>query len=76
MQVFGVHGASPQRPGPPPPQTAGITHVPQSSIPPHLSGMGPQLTFSAWHVVGVHPQRLGMPLAPQVVPGQPPQSMV
>jgi hypothetical protein len=41
-------------------------HVPQKTVPPHSSDIVPQLAPRAAQVVGVHPQRFGTPLPPQV----------
>src|SRR5262249_14675891 len=38
---------------PPPPHVCGAVHVPQTSVPPHPSGMEPQFLPWALHVVGV-----------------------
>jgi hypothetical protein len=54
VQAFGMH---PQRLAMrPPPHVAGIVHVPQSSMPPHLSDTAPQLAPSRVQVTGLHPQ--------------------
>jgi hypothetical protein len=63
------------------PQISPLAHVPQSSVPPHPSPIGPQFACCAAHVSGVHiavgvPHTLGVPLPPHVCPiGQVPQSI-
>jgi len=50
----------------PPPHVLGAVHVPQSSVPPHPSGMVPQLAPSAAHVLGVQPHVYGVVPPPHV----------
>jgi hypothetical protein len=62
--VVGVQPHTFATPGLPPPHVAGAVHVPQSSVPPHVSEMLPQ--FFPWSaqlfgVHGVSPHLLGPP---------------
>src|SRR6185295_16926028 len=43
-----------------------LQHVPQSSVPPHPSGIVPQFFPCAAHVVGVQPQTFAVPPPPHV----------
>jgi hypothetical protein len=61
-----------------PPQVSGKVQVPQFNVPPQPSSTVPQFAHCTAHVVGVQPQRPGVPPPPQVpggvhIPQEPPQ---
>ena len=71
---LGLHVPVPHRLGPAPPQVCPPPQFPHSTTPPQPSGMLPQSAFAFAQVVGVHSQRLGVPLPPHCDGGgHPPQ---
>jgi hypothetical protein len=63
----GVPPADPQTFGvPPPPHVCGAVQVPQLIVPPHPSGIVPQLSGDGQLVSGVQPQTFGVPPPPHV----------
>src|SRR5262245_12902318 len=68
-QVVAMHVPWPQTFGPPPPQLSVPVHMPQSTVPPQVSGIWPQFLPCAKQLLGAQPHMLATPPPPHVFGG-------